>query len=573
MTISAVRFPWRAAEPKAGKSSPWLRRRIAAALLLVSSVPFVLLGTGAWFVFRGVAIDQTLGHHTTMARAHAAAIDLYLVEKLHSLEIIARTHTVDELRRPERLREIFDAMAGVHEHGFVDLGVIDQDGRHLAYVGPFDLMDRTYSEAEWFQTVMTQGSTVSDVFLGHRQAPHSVIAVRQPSPGGWWVLRATLDNRSLYTLVRSLEVGTTGDVFLVNREGLYQTPPRTGTVLGPSPLVNPPFHAEVRDQKVETREGSMRQVSTWLNNGQWLLVVQQPEREMLAPVGRAVAVGGIVAALAVVLVFVATVLITSRLIRRVELADEQRDLMYADLLRSAKLASLGEMATGLAHEINNPLAIISAEQTNLGDELADLDLPTGSREPLEEAIRRCKRQVERCGNITAKMLQFGRKTDTVLGATDVGPVLREIGLLLERRARNSNVALVMDVEPKLPPALLDANELEQVLANLVNNSVDSMDNGGTVTVSARQEGGRILLQVEDDGSGIQPEDLARIFQPFFTTKPVGKGTGLGLAVVYGIVQGWGGTIQAESEVGVGTTMSIRIPLAPEREPAGAWQRA
>jgi two-component system, NtrC family, sensor kinase len=158
----------------------------------------------------------------------------------------------------------------------------------------------------------------------------------------------------------------------------------------------------------------MRQVTTWLNDGQWLLVVQQPEREILAPVSRAVAEGAVVVAMAVILVFVATILITSRLIRRVEQADQQRDLMYGDLLRSAKLASLGEMATGLAHEINNPLAIISAEQTNLGDELADLDLPAGVRETLEEAIQRCKRQVERCGNITAKMLQFGRKTETVL---------------------------------------------------------------------------------------------------------------------------------------------------------------
>jgi two-component system, NtrC family, sensor kinase len=573
MMISAAGFPWRSTDSRGEESSFWLRRRILAALLLVSSVPFLLLGAGAWFVFRGLAIEQTLGLHRTMARAHAAAIDLYLLEKVHSLEVIARTHSVDELRRPERLREVFDAIEGVHQHGFVDLGVIDHDGRHLAYVGPFDLMDRTYQDAEWFQAVMTRGSMVSDVFLGHRQAPHTVIAVRQPSRDGWWVLRATLDNRSLYALVRSLEVGATGDVFLVNREGLFQTPPRVGAVLAPSAQVNPQFHRDVQDQRVRTGEGIMRQVTTWLNEGQWLLVVQQPEREILAPVSRAVAEGAMVVALALIVVLVATVLVTSRLIRRVEQADQQRDLMYGDLLRSAKLASLGEMATGLAHEINNPLAIISAEQTNLGDELSDLDLPTGARETLEEGIQRCKRQVERCGNITAKMLQFGRKTETVLRATEVEPVLREICQLLDRRARNSNVNLALKVDSGLPPAWLDANELEQVLANLVNNSVDAIDGGGTVTVSATREGDHILLQVADNGKGIPPEQLSRIFQPFFTTKPVGQGTGLGLAVVYGIVQGWGGSTQVESRPGVGTTMSIRIPLASDRKPLSAWHGA
>jgi two-component system NtrC family sensor kinase len=221
------------------------------------------------------------------------------------------------------------------------------------------------------------------------------------------------------------------------------------------------------------------------------------------------------------------------------------------------------MATGLAHEINNPLAIISAEQTNLSDEIGDLDLPNTASATLRESIARCKRQVARCGEITAKMLQFGRRTETVLQPTVVEPVLREIGFLLERRARANNATLQLDIEPGLPPAWLDANELEQVLANLVNNSLDALGKGGAVGISARRDGSEVVLEVTDNGSGIGPEDLDRIFQPFFTTKPVGKGTGLGLAVVYGIVRGWGGTIFAESVPGRGTTMSIRVPLATE----------
>jgi two-component system NtrC family sensor kinase len=540
-----------------------------AALLLVSAVPFILVGSGAWFVFRNLAMEQTLGLHRTMARAHAAAVDVYLEEQLRTLELIAQTHSLDELRNPEALRAVFDAVASVHENGFVDLGVIDAEGRHLAYVGPFDLMDRTYRDAEWFQTVLAEGSIVSDVFLGYRQSPHSVVAVRRASPEGWWILRATLDNRGLYSLVRSLEVGTQGDVFIVNRQGLYQTPPRAGDVLSPSSFTDPTVHADTRDWREEDGRGVFRSVTTWLNDSRWLLVVQQPEGEILAPVRRAVVEGAVIAALALLLTGVATIFVTSRLIRRVEVADAQRDLMYHDLLRSAKLASLGEMATGLAHEINNPLAIISAEQTNLGDELADLDLPPDVREVLGEAIGRCKRQVERCGNITAKMLQFGRKTDTHLQPTRIEPVLREISLLLERRARANGAELRLEVEPELPPAWLDANELEQVLANLVNNALDATGKGGLITISARRRGEGMVLEVTDNGCGIGPEDLDRIFQPFFTTKPVGQGTGLGLAVVYGVVQGWGGSVRASSVLGEGTKFTIRIPLVGEAVQAGA----
>jgi two-component system NtrC family sensor kinase len=562
-------FPWKVGDSVDGRFTGWLRWRIVAALLLVSAVPFILVGSGAWLVFRNLAIEQTLGMHRTMARAHAAAVDVYLEEQLRTLELIARTNSLEELRNPETLSDVFGAVASVHENGFVDLGVIDAQGRHLAYVGPFDLMDRSYRDAEWFQTVMAEGSIVSDVFLGYRQSPHSVVAVRQASEEGWWILRATLDNRTLYSLVHSLEVGNEGDVFIVNRGGLYQTPPRSGDVLSQSSFSDPAVHTDTRDWREAGVRGFTRSVTTWLNDNRWLLVVQQREAEILAPVRRAVSEGAGIAAAALLLVGLATILITSRLIRRVEVADSQRDLMYHDLLRSAKLASLGEMATGLAHEINNPLAIISAEQTNLGDEVADLDIPVDVREVMNDAIGRCKRQVERCGNITAKMLQFGRKTDTLLQPTRLEPVLREIGMLLERRARANNAELRLLVEPDLPAAWLDANELEQVLANLVNNALDAMEKGGLITISARREGEGMLLEVSDDGCGIGPQDLDRIFQPFFTTKPVGQGTGLGLAVVYGVVQGWGGSVQAESVLGTGTKFTIRIPLVGESVRAGA----
>ncbi|UCG87776.1 MAG: hypothetical protein JSW71_04305 [Gemmatimonadota bacterium] len=558
-----MRFPWKESTVEEQRSSRWLRWRVVAALLLVSAVPFIVVGSGAWVVFRNLAIERTLALQRNMARSHAAAIDMYLTEQLRTLEMITRTNTLEQLLSGDRLREVFDAMGGVHEDAFVDLGIIDERGRHLAYIGPFDLEDKTYDEAEWFQAVMAEGSTVSDVFLGYRQIPHSVIAIRQQSATGWWMLRATLDNRSLYGLVRSLEAGSMGDVFIVNHEGLYQTPPRAGSVLDTSSLVDPALHHGVRDQRLAGAAGAVRQVTTWLNSNRWLLVVQQPESEILAPVQRAVAVGALIVALALALVLIATILVTSHLIRQVELANQERDVMYADLIRSAKLASLGEMATGLAHEINNPLATISAEQTNLTDVIGDADLAGHVRESLEKSVARCKRQVERCGDITTKMLQFGRKTDTMLGATQLESALQDIAALVERRARANNVALHFEIEPQLPAAWLDANEFEQVVVNLVSNAIDAADGPGNITISATRDGDQVLLRVADDGCGVAPANLERIFQPFFTTKPVGQGTGLGLSVVYGIVRGWGGTINVDSAVGQGTTFSIRLPVADE----------
>jgi two-component system NtrC family sensor kinase len=159
------------------------------------------------------------------------------------------------------------------------------------------------------------------------------------------------------------------------------------------------------------------------------------------------------------------------------------------------------------------------------------------------------------------MLQFGRQSGTVLRPASLGPLVGEIGDMLGRRVRAAGATLRAAVEPDLPPVWLDPDELEQVLVNLVNNAMDAVSAGGTITISAARDGDALQLAVSDDGCGMPPRDLARVFQPFFTTKPAGRGTGLGLSVVYGIVQGWGATVSAESAVGKGTTMTIRLRRA------------
>jgi two-component system, NtrC family, sensor kinase len=561
-------FPWQHSHPAEARAKRRLRWSMVVGLLVMSAVPFAVIGAGAWFVFRDLAIGEALALHRNMARAHAAAVDAYLSEQVRTVEMIARTHTLAELRDSARLRAVFESVADVQGNSFVDLGVIDENGRHLAYVGPYDLMGRNYYEADWFRTVMMEGVSVSDVFLGFRQNPHSVIAVRQPSADGWWILRATLDNTRLYALVRSLSVGRQGDVFILNRQGVYQTPPRSGEVLATSSIEIPPRGRDLPNERLGTPEGAVRRVSTWLNGGRWLMVVQQPEREILTPVARAVGNGALIAIFALFLVFIATVVVTSRLIAQIGVADRQRDLMYRDVLRSARLASLGEMASGLAHEINNPLAIMRAEHTNLADGFSDLDLPEPAREAVEQSLQRCRRQVERCRDVTTKMLQFGQGAETRLGATDLAPALREVAGLLARTARDKDAAIETDAPADLPPAWLDGSELEQVLLNLVGNALDAVDRGGVVKLSAAREGDGLVVRVSDNGCGISADDVERIFQPFFTTKPPGQGTGLGLAVVYGLVSGWGATIEVDSAPGQGTTMSIHVPAAAEAREAG-----
>lgn len=537
-----------------------LRWRIVGALLVVSLLPLVVVSGGAWVVVGRLMEDKSLQMQRSIVQGHARSIEQYLAERLRSLDLIARSQTVDVLRREEHLRETLAILNGSYGNAFVDLGVIDSRGDHLAYIGPYALGNQNYAQATWFQQTLQSGTHVSDVFLGVRGVPHCVIAVRRVEGERVWILRATINSEQFDALVRTGKLGDTGDAFLIGASGRYQTPPRDGKVLEQSPLRRPLRHTGVRDSRMVERGSALVRVTTWLNEGRWMLVVQQRESEIVAPVRQALLRGAIVVLLGFALIVIATFLATWNLTARLTRLQKRQDELNKDLLRSAKLASLGEMATGLAHEINNPLAIISAEQTNTSDLLGELASDTPHLEALRTTVSRCQRQVQRCARITAKMLQFGRQGDARPTLTDITPHLEETVQLMTKQAQVRNVELVLAVEPDLPRVKLDPMELEQVLVNLVTNALQATEGSGRITVDARRHSNDLLLSVADDGVGIDPDALDRVFLPFYTTKPPGQGTGLGLAVCYGVVQSWGAVIEAQSEPGQGTIMTIRIPI-------------
>jgi two-component system, NtrC family, sensor kinase len=546
-----------------------LRRRIIAILLGVALLPLGITGAGALVVFSRLLEAKALELQRAVVGSHAEALESYLRRQRDLLRLLAETHSRAELRDLEKLRVSFGKLNQVSGQGFVDLGVIGADGTHLAYVGPYDLRDRNYRETPWFQEVMVQGEHISEVFLGFRQVPHVIVAVRLHDADGVWILRATINSSALDALVATSALGETGEAFLVNRQGLYQTTPRVGAILEKAPIPLPSPHAGARQVRLRLQGRECLLTTVWVNSGRWTLAVQQDRDEVRAPVIRALAAGGAVALVAFLLVVVATFVATRHLTRRIERANAEREEATRAFMRSAKLASVGELATGLAHEINNPLAIISAEETNVSDLLQGIEAEPGVLAELRESVLRIKRQVRRCATITAKMLEFGRKRDALLEPTDVAPRLDEIVSLLERHAGVRNVQIVVESGPGVPPVRLDPLELEQVLVNLVTNSIQAMPAGGTVRLRTRVVSGEVWLEVEDDGQGMAPEVRDRVFEPFFTTKPVGHGTGLGLSVCYGIVSSWGGQLEAESEPGRGTTMRIRLPMA---EPVAAPRR-
>ncbi len=241
------------------------------------------------------------------------------------------------------------------------------------------------------------------------------------------------------------------------------------------------------------------------------------------------------------------------------------------LQQTEKLAAIGTLAAGVAHEINNPIGIITARVETM---LWDADA-AGLPAPVQEDLRIIDKHAQRVAKIARGLLSFARRAPWETGPVDLNRLLEEALLLVEQQFVREGIRVERALEPGLPLIRGSANHLEQVMINFLNNAREAMAGGGRLAVAARrsQRDGWVEVRIADSGPGIPAEHLSHIFDPFFTTKA--GGTGLGLAVSYGIVQEHGGTIEVESAPGQGTTFTVTLPVtgAPARATSGAKSEA
>ncbi len=233
--------------------------------------------------------------------------------------------------------------------------------------------------------------------------------------------------------------------------------------------------------------------------------------------------------------------------------------LKSSIVASQKLADLGTLAAGVAHEMNSPLQVITGLSQSL---LKAQARGTITEERLRDSLETINRNAWRCAEIARALRTYAHSAGGQMQPEDLNTVTRDALLLTEHQLRSwSNIEIVTDLADVLPPVLCDRNQIAQVLINLLTNARDAMPEGGQITIGTRldNDGQSVLLMVGDSGCGIPAAALAKIFNPFFTTKPVGKGTGLGLSIIKGIVQAHNGKIWLDSVEGVGTTFYLNFP--------------
>lgn len=556
-----------------------LTRKMALLVMLISLAPMIIVTGIILNQFSSSHHEKIYAHLAELVLKHKQNIDGFLEERIHNIRFLADTMDFDRLGQNENIADQLSLLQSAYGTVFVDLGIINEQGQQVAYAGPFKLEKARYADADWFQKALASPYFTSDVFLGLRRSPHFIIAVRKTWQGQNWIIRATIDFVSFNRLVEQVRLGETGFAYILNREGQFQTKPIFDftpnlDIYGRYFSTLESMGKEVEIQQRPDGAGVMSiYVSALLKGGDWLLVYKQASSDAFSDLRNAQTGAVIFFVLGGIAIVALAVWMSNEMVNRIAKADKEKEVMNQQVIETGKLASVGELAAGIAHEINNPVAIMVEEAGWLQDLMEDGSLHTEEDlKEFERALNQIRVQGRRCKEITHKLLSFARKTDSRIDDFEIAPLIEELVALSSQRAKYSNVELRTQLDPKLPAISASHSELQQVFLNLINNALDAMDKtGGNINISGRQEDGYIVIEVADNGPGIPKSNLARIFDPFFTTKPVGSGTGLGLSICYGIIHKMGGEITVKSTLDVGTTFGIRIPAKTEEPPEGEVQ--
>jgi two-component system, NtrC family, sensor kinase len=545
-----------------------LTRRIVLIIVVVSIIPLLLISGTIRYYFQVSYQEKVLDHLKVLIKKHRQNIDTFLSEKLADIRALTESYTYEQLSDEAFLRERLRILQDAYGRSFADLGVVNEKGIQIAYAGPFKLKQADYSQAPWFQKALQGDTYISDVFPGLRGLPHFIVTVRQEHKGENWILRATVDFDSFNSLVENLRIGSTGFAFILNSKGEFQTKPRSEVIPSAEPYAtflrssdktgDEPYVVEQTNAAGE----DMVYVLSRLKGGDWILAFQQDSRDAYAALYAARIIAIVIFAVGVLGIVGVAVVLSKQVVKRIIRADKEKEMMNERVIEAGKLASLGELAAGIAHEINNPVAVMVEEAGWIQDLLEEEDLSQCQNlDEFKQSLKQIRIQGVRCKEITHKLLSFARKTDPRPTDVQLNDLVQEVVSLCQQRARYATVKIVTNLDPELPLVHVSSSEMQQVLMNLINNSLDAINGrGGTVQVNTIQRDNNVVLEVTDDGPGIPEAYLPRIFDPFFTTKPVGKGTGLGLSICYGIITKMGGKISVNSAVEIGTTFRIHIPL-------------
>jgi signal transduction histidine kinase len=513
------------------------------------------------------SVDSEIILRTERVASNARrAVTFFLEERLNALIFTVNEIEYDQLTNPDHVAEVLRNLK-LGFGGLTDLSVIDHTGIQIAYAGPFKLEGKNYSNQVWFVECQKHHSYVSEIYRGYRDLPHFIVAAKSFRPdGSFFILRATLETNQLIQTLSSYRTGEHADIFLVNRSGVIQTASKHyGDIFQKMALPIPDYSP--RTQAVIETDNQKRPIirgyafiSTQITDTPFILMVVKQKAGMTKVWRQLNANFNWFVFLDTVAILIVIPITCTFIINMLYLADKAKAEAMAVMEQNCQMASIGQLAAGVAHEINNPLALIN-ETAGYVKDLFVIKKQYSKDDALLENIDYILEAVERCGTITKQLLGFARKYDVKIQRVNLNEVISDVLNFHNKEAEYRNINVSVDVPEDIPEIETDRGKLQQILVNLINNAFQALDNGCSLDIQASNEGSdKVRITISDSGCGMPAAHLAKIFDPFFTTKEKDQGTGLGLAITYGLVKKLHGTIFVESKENVGTTFIITLPI-------------
>ena len=536
-----------------------LRKNFILRLSATYLAPLIIMTIFFIYQYSVFFKESQSHHHLLIAESQSKILDIFLKERIRNMQSLIDDPKTEFPPSPESIKQYFSNLRR-NSDAFIDLSFFDRTGRLNPYVGPLTYLENlNYSNEKWYKYLKQTKNPyiITDSYLGKRKLPHFTMAVMRNINNQMYVFKTTLDQARIYEYLTSLE--RSGDVLIsiINKDEIFQlVPQKMGKTEEKSPF-KPMKPLGLGLGKAEIFGKTIDYAYSWLTVTNWAVIVISKDFEknpiILHPFLLIISVSALLISIVIIIIII-------RSKKMVEF-EQDKDIVQTQLEQASKLATVGELAAGIAHEIGNPLNIIANEVGIMQDYANPKFNANKSIQDLKPNFDKIMKAVFRCKDINSKLLTFVRQDGVVLKEFDIHDLVEDlVGGFFEREMKVDNIELIRNYGNDLPKVMLDGNQFRQVLINLINNAADAITPPGTVTISTGMDNKNVIVSVTDTGCGISQEQINKIFLPFYTTKPVGKGTGLGLSVSYSIIKHFGGDIKVESIPGKGSTFIILLPF-------------
>ena len=538
----------------------WKRAILVTAT--VALVPLIIWALSGYRLTMETIESELVMRTSQLVSNSWRSVSLFLTERRSVLEFIAHDHSLETLKDPARLAGILENL-NKRFGGFIDLGVIDSSGKQVSHTGSHQMEGLDFNQQHWFREVLNRGVYISELVTGPRNKPHVDFAVkRELADGSFFVLHAVLKPEQIMESIAQIDVPPKADLFIINREGVLQTPSRYyGPVFNKISTAIPEYSPKARVfDSINAKKDRIVIGYAHIPNTPYILMLIQEQSERIQPWYKTTwAFTGILAA-SIIMILLVTLGVATHLVNQLHEADQERVDTLHQVEYASKMVSLGRLASGVAHEINNPLAIINEKAGHIKDIFTLTE--TYAKDPkLIDLVESVISTVQRCAKVTRDLLNFTRHLNLSIQSIDLKEIIDEVQSVLAKEAELRSITVGRSVAEDIPPFESDRGKLEQVFFNLFNSAIGAMNDGGHLEITAtRKNEDYISVAFTDNGRGIPESDLKHIFEPFYYAKTGHSGTGLGLAVTYALVQEIGGTLSVQSRPGQETCFDISIPL-------------